>query len=86
MSPTAAAQYGTLIRESTLRKQWIFALRIPGRRQYLSILDEAVHQAVRGEKTAAEALRHAAARWKEITERIGVKNQQTAYLHSLGVP
>jgi len=67
------------------RQQRLFAVRIPGRGEYAAALDEAVHQAVRGEKTPEEALREAAARWDEITERLGRRQQAEAYYRSLGL-
>jgi multiple sugar transport system substrate-binding protein len=85
ISPPAAIEYGTITEAALLRRQWLFAPRIPARSEYVSALDEAVHQAVRGEKSPAEALQWAAARWGEVTERLGPERQKAAYLHSLGL-
>jgi multiple sugar transport system substrate-binding protein len=84
VSPRAAAQYAEVAEKAFSREQWVFALRIPGRREYLAALDEAVRRAVRGEQPAREALREAAARWQQITERLGLDQQRAAYCHSLG--
>jgi multiple sugar transport system substrate-binding protein len=84
MSPASAAQYAAVAERGFGRGEWLFALRIPGRAEYLSALDEAVQRAVRGEQSPTEALRQAATRWQEITERLGADRQKAAYLHSLG--
>lgn len=86
ISPSAARQYAELTEVTLQRQQWLSAPRIPGRSQYLSALDDAVDQAVGGEKTPAEALHQAATRWHEITQQLGVDRQKAAYLHSLGFP
>ncbi len=85
ISPAAAAAYGALTEATLLHQQWLFAPRIPGRREYLSALDAAVHQAIRGEQSPADALARAAARWREITKQRGAERQKAAYLHSLGL-
>jgi len=81
----AAADYAKLAKQTLNRRQCLFALRIPGRAEYLKALDEAVHQAVRGEKPAREALAQAASRWREITKRLGVEEQRAAYRCSEGL-
>jgi len=48
---------------------------LPGRAEYLTALDEAVHAAIGGKKSPAEALSEAAAKWHEITERLGMERQ-----------
>jgi len=83
--PVAAAQYAAATERTFLRQQWLFALRIPGREEYLASLDAAVRRAVRAEKPPAEALQEAAAQWEQITERLGTGQQKLAYLHSLGL-
>ena len=85
VSPAAAGRYATLTETTLRREQWLFALRIPGRAEYLSSLDAAVARAVRGEQSPGEALREASVEWGEITERLGQQSQQAAYLHSLGI-
>jgi len=82
--PAAAGQYAAMAERAFGRGEWLFALRIPGRAEYLAALDEAVRRAVRGVQSPAEALQQAATRWQEITDRLGRERQKTAYLHSLG--
>ena len=61
------------------------ALGIPGQEKYLAALDAAVADAVRGERSAADALADAAAKWREITTELGVDAQRKAYRNSLGL-
>jgi len=68
--------------QTSLRQHWLFALRIPGRAEYLQALDEAVRAAVLGDRTPTEALRAAAERWGRITAEHGVEQQRAAYRHS----
>ena len=83
VSPAVARQYAGTTEKTFGRQQWLFALRIPGRAEYLAALDEAVHQAVRGEQSPANALRETAARWRKITNRLGLDRQLQAYRRSL---
>lgn len=85
VSPVAARQYGSVTEAALQREQWLAAPRIPGRPEYLSVLDEAVHRAVGDEQSATEALGQAAAHWRKITLRLGKERQKTAYRHSLGL-
>ena len=85
MPTEAAAQYAEMTREILCRPQWMFALRIPGRARYLAALDEAVHRAVRGEKTPEESLRQAAEAWRQITNELDPDEQRKAYWLSLGL-
>ncbi len=81
----AASAYANVVRQSHGSSVWLFSVRIPGRKEYLSALDTAVHDAVTGAKTPAEALKIAAARWREITGQYGVESQKSAYKNSLGL-
>ena len=81
----AAAQYGEATLAAFSHEQWLGALRIPGRAEYLAALDEAVAATVRGEKSAKEALQQAATEWREITKRLGPEKQKAAYRHSVGL-
>jgi multiple sugar transport system substrate-binding protein len=81
----AAAQFGTVTQKTFLHSQWLGALPIPGRVEYLAALDEAVGRAVRGEQPALEALLDASNQWRKITEQCGKEKQRSAYLHSLGL-
>jgi multiple sugar transport system substrate-binding protein len=81
----AAQQYATSVHDALGRPAYLFALRIPGRAQYLAALDAALRQAVQGEKTPADALGEAAAQWRRITESLGIDAQRKAYRLSLGL-
>jgi ABC-type glycerol-3-phosphate transport system substrate-binding protein len=83
--PATAAQYALLTQQTLSRGQWMFALRIPGRGEYLTALDEAVQQAMRGQQKPQDALRQVKTRWHEITSRLGVDRQREAYRRSLGL-
>jgi multiple sugar transport system substrate-binding protein len=85
VSAAAAAQYGDATESALRHEQWLGALRLPGRAEYLAALDEAVAAAVRGEKSPLEALIAADAKWRKITERLGLERQKAAYRHSLGL-
>lgn len=82
---TVGREYVSALKSSLEHGQWLDALRIPGRSRYLAALDRAVQQAVRGEKTPAEALAEASAAWKSITAELGLDAQRTAYRRSLGL-
>ena len=85
MAATAAVHYSDATEAAFRHEQWLDALRIPGRDEYLAALDEAVIAAVRGEKTVEDALWETDAKWGKITERLGVDQQKAAYRHSLGL-
>jgi multiple sugar transport system substrate-binding protein len=82
-SAMTAARYAALTQETLSRQTWLFAMRLPGHDRYLGALDEAVRQAIAGEKTPEAALQAAAEAWRAITEELGVEAQRTAYLHGL---
>ena len=73
------------IAETLARRQFLASLRLPGRADYLTALDEAVQAAVRGKQKPAEAPKAAAEKWREINKKFGVEQQRAAYLHSLGL-
>jgi hypothetical protein len=81
----AAVQYGDATEAAFRHEQWLGALRLPGRAEYLAALDEAVAAAVRGDKSPLESLLDADAKWRKITERLGPDRQKAAYRHSLGL-
>jgi multiple sugar transport system substrate-binding protein len=81
----AAAKYADAAEAAFRHEQWLGALRIPGRPEYLAALDEAVAAAVSGKQKPKDALTDAAAKWQKITARLGVERQRTAYRHSLGL-
>ena len=80
VGPPAAAQYASVAKASFSGDQWVFALRIPGRQAYLTALDDAIDRAVRGEQSPAEALQQAAARWREITDELGLEAAENGLL------
>jgi multiple sugar transport system substrate-binding protein len=81
----AAAQYAEMVRDAFGRQAYLFALRIPGEEKYLAALDAAVHAAVRGEKSPADALSAAAEEWSKITDELGLDAQRHAYRSSVGL-
>jgi multiple sugar transport system substrate-binding protein len=85
VSALAAVQYADVTEATMRHEQWLGALRMPGRAEYLAALDDAVAKAVRGEKSAMDALLQADKKWREITERLGVDRQRAAYRHSFGL-
>ncbi len=96
IDPPAARQYAEGLEESLSRPASLLALRIPGQDEYFAALEEAVATAVAAGKTTepstkdesakvSEALKTAAQRWNEITDRWGRDAQRTAYRHSLGL-
>jgi multiple sugar transport system substrate-binding protein len=85
VSASAAMQYGDATEAAMRHEQWLGALRLPGRTEYLAALDEAVAAAVRNEKPPIEALLQADKQWREITRRLGLQRQRAAYRHSLGL-
>ncbi len=85
ISAPSAIQYADATEAALRHEQWLGALRIPGRAEYLKALDEAVTTAVQGKKPAMDALLQADAQWRKITERLGLESQKSAYRHSLGL-
>lgn len=82
---TAAADYSERVADTLSGEQRLSVLRIAGGEEYLAALDEAVARVVRGDQKPPEALREAATRWREITERHGLAEQRQAYRASLGL-
>lgn len=82
----AAAEYVEVVERSLSAVEVLGAPRMPGRRQYLKALDEAVNRALSGEATSQEALEAAAAAWTQITDELGLEHQRAAYRRSLGLP
>jgi ABC-type glycerol-3-phosphate transport system substrate-binding protein len=81
----AARQYAELVSSAQTGSIWLANLRLPGRREYLAALDRAVELAVREESEPADALKQAADKWNEITDRLGRDRQREAYQRSLGI-
>lgn len=85
MPTETARQYADAFQQTLSSSQWLVGLRIPGWQEYMAALDAAVHAAVRGEKTPAEALQAAAQKWRQLTARLGLENQRRAYRRNLGL-
>jgi len=85
LSAAAVRQYAEVEARACTRGQWLFAPRLPGHAEYLAALDDAVRRAVSGQRSPQEALTEAAARWQEITARLGLEAQRSAYLRSIGL-
>jgi hypothetical protein len=79
-----AELYAELVQQTQRRPLSLGSIRIPGRRQYLAALDDAVHEAVRGNCLPLDCLLAAAERWREITSELGVEMQRDAHWRSLG--
>jgi multiple sugar transport system substrate-binding protein len=85
VSASAAVKYAEATDAALRHEQWLGALRLPGRAEYLAALDEAVASAVRGQKAPLDALLQADKKWREITARLSLDRQRAAYRHSLGL-
>ncbi len=84
--PAAASQYGETTAKALGRQQWLGALRLPGRAEYLAALDDAVADVLHGRrKPRWTPCCGADAKWRKITERLGLEKQKTAYRHALGL-
>jgi multiple sugar transport system substrate-binding protein len=78
-------EYVAALRQSQERPQHLQGICLPGRREYLSALDQAVNDALQGKKSPEDALAAAAAAWDKITARRGLESQRTALERSLGL-
>jgi multiple sugar transport system substrate-binding protein len=84
LPPDAANQYATALAETMALPRAHPGVRLPGRMEYLAALDKAVEAAVNGDQPPREALVKAAAKWREITEKIGLAEQRRANARSFG--
>ena len=75
ISPTAADQYGEVVREISESEIVFLFPRIPGQAEYLHTLDEAVKSFALGDSTAQQALSKATEQWDAITDRLDRKEQ-----------
>lgn len=80
-----AHAYAEAVQAAQSRAAWVSCVRVPGRREYVATLDEAVGKALAGEASPEDALTEVATRWSEITEKLGVEKQLDAYVRSLGL-
>ena len=85
--PEAASHYAEVTKTTMQSDQWVFALRIPGRNEYLDSLSKAVRAAMKfknGEQ-AELFLLNAQEEWKNIAKKRGSEKQLQAYRCSLGL-
>ncbi len=75
---SVAEAYAKAAAASLDTREVVYALRIPGREEYLAALDKAVRAAVSGKEKPQAALDTAAVQWRAITEKYGVAAQRTA--------
>ena len=78
-------EYVAAFRQTQERPQHSQGIRLPGRREYLGALDQAVTGALQGKQTPEEALSAAAAAWDKITAGRGLEAQRAALERSLGL-
>lgn len=81
--PELAESYALAMAESLSAIDVLYAVRIPGRNEYLQALDEAVAAATSGKSTSREALTAAAQKWRDITQKLGVDEQRELYRQSV---
>jgi ABC-type glycerol-3-phosphate transport system substrate-binding protein len=84
LTEEAAAQYAELVALTQSRGVCLLMPRIPGWMQYLSDLDQSIKAVVNGQPAKA-ALEQTAERWREITNQLGVEQQQAAFYRDLGL-
>ena len=70
-----ARQYADLIRNCNKQTVVLMFPRIPGREEYLDVLDRNVRECLLGKLEPAAALSLVAGQWEEITEKIGRPGQ-----------
>jgi multiple sugar transport system substrate-binding protein len=83
LDAAAAASYAQTLQQSAALQRFV-SLPLPGRNEYLAALDDAVQAAVAGDKSPADALAAASAKWQEITAARGLDKQRRALQRSLG--
>lgn len=83
-SQVFADDYGSIMELSSESSLWLHSLRIPGRQEYMSALDDGIHAAIDGTDPKA-ALAEVVSKWNKITEKYGIERQKTAYSRSLGI-
>jgi multiple sugar transport system substrate-binding protein len=82
LAPEVSRQYSDVLDQSLSLPRG-FGLTLPGRPDYLAVIDQAVQQALDG-NPAQDALAEAAKKWTEITKKFGLDAQIRANAHSLG--
>ncbi|HEY2760117.1 MAG TPA: hypothetical protein VGI75_05220, partial [Pirellulales bacterium] len=85
VSLEAAKEYGQVLSAALRQPEAVSMLRIPGEAEYMAALDDAVLAVLEGKQQPKQALAAAAAKWQEITSRLGKPQQLEAYRRSLKV-
>ncbi len=85
ISLDVADEYADVVSAAHERTQTLMFPRIPGYRQYIAALDEAVRSAVKGEVSSEDALNKAADEWEQITETYGRAKQTSALKKESGL-
>ena len=87
ISAEAASHYAEVTKATMQSDQWVFALRIPGRAEYLAVLGESIHDALEGKETPSTALRNTAAKWSGLVNKDEKEKEKQlqAYRNSLGL-
>jgi multiple sugar transport system substrate-binding protein len=81
----AGEAYAEVVETTQQQPVHVSSIRIPGHREYLAALDQAVYRAMAGDVSPQQALTETADAWRKITERLGVDSQREAYTRSLGL-
>jgi hypothetical protein len=85
VNQAAASQYAEVVQATLSQQDYLSALPLAGRDDYLQALDTAVQAALAEEKPSQEALAACAKQWSDITQQRGHKQQQEAYRRSVEV-
>jgi multiple sugar transport system substrate-binding protein len=75
--------YLNAIRDTYIHPNVVVDLRVPGGSEYTDAVGIAVAKALAGEAKPQEAMDEAAAKWEEITDRLGRDSQKKAYVESM---
>ncbi len=85
LESSAGHSYFAVLQATYTKPVHLMSLRIPGREEYLSALEEALRETLWSGRSAQESLESAAERWREITAERGQAVQRRAYRRSLGL-
>jgi multiple sugar transport system substrate-binding protein len=81
----ASEGYAEVVEATQQQPIHVSSIRIPGYREYLEALDQAVYNSIWNNMSPQDALNETAEAWRKITERLGVEPQREAYTRSLGL-
>ncbi|MCH2570148.1 MAG: extracellular solute-binding protein [Planctomycetes bacterium] len=81
-----AQQFFTIQQSATSSDNFVFDLRIPGSQQYMTALDQALHEALNGISKPRKALETVAEKWESITDTYDRTKQRENYRKSLPIP